>query len=107
MALDLHYIAALLIICAALPFVTLWLFKNRWLQVRLCFAEMVLLVGAQIFALVYRARVTSAMRESFPSLVADTRLTIVFPAISLILVILAVRGIIKDQQLVKSLDRIR
>lgn len=106
-AFDLIYIGVLLSICTLLPFVTIWLFKNRWLQIRLCFAELVLLLGAQIFAIVYSVRVTSAMRDSLTGLVADKSITIIFPAISMILVGLAIRGIIKDQQLIKSLDRIR
>lgn len=106
-AFDLVYIGALLAICTLLPFITIWLFKNRWLQIRLCFAELVLLLGAQIFSIVYAARVTNGMRESFAGLVADKNITIIFPAIAFILVILAIRGIIKDQQLIKSLDRIR
>ncbi|MBO5902891.1 MAG: DUF4293 domain-containing protein [Tidjanibacter sp.] len=106
-AFDLVYIGVLLAICTLIPFVTIWLFKNRWLQIRLCFAELVLLLGAQIFSIVYTARVTNAMRDSFAGLVADKNITIIFPAIAFILVILAIRGIIKDQQLIKSLDRIR
>lgn len=106
-AFDLIYIGALLAICTLIPFVTIWLFKNRWLQIRLCFAELVLLLGAQIFAIVYSVRVTSGMRDTISGLVADKSITIIFPAIAMILVALAIRGIIKDQQLIKSLDRIR
>lgn len=106
-AFDLIYIGALLTICTLLPFVTLWLFKNRWLQIRLCFAELVLLVGAQIFTIAYSTRVTNGMRESLTGLVADKSITIIFPAVAMVLVALAIRGIIKDQQLIKSLDRIR
>ncbi len=97
------------VLCAAsalLPFITIFLFKKRRVQIRLAFAEFVLLVGAILF-LVYAIWST---REVFVSSGAVTwRLTMVgvFPLIALILNWMALRRIIRDEALVRSLDRIR
>ncbi|MBO7300969.1 MAG: DUF4293 domain-containing protein [Tidjanibacter sp.] len=106
-AFDYWWIGALFSLCTLLPFVTIWLFKNRMLQVRLLFAEVVLLVGAQIFALWYAIGITGEVKAMSSLAVATIKTPTFFPLIGIILTIMAIRAILKDERLVRSLDRIR
>lgn len=97
------FLGALLAISALLPLITLFLYKKRFLQLRLCFAEIVLLVGSQGFIAYYIYN----LRNSFDVMVWKFGVPSILPLVSLIFIILAMRGIIHDDKLVKSLDRIR
>lgn len=91
----------ILVITTALTFVDIWLFKHRDLQMRMATFCMILLVfwyiayGIIIFLLsptqtLFRPHWSAAL-----------------PAAALILLYLAFRGILKDEMLVRSLDRLR
>ena len=98
--------AAMVIAAALLPFVTIFLYKKRLLQFRLCVVETVLLAGVMLFEIYYiwgGARSLSTLAVSAWKLSAAA----FFPPVSLIFTYLALRGIRKDILLVKSLDRIR
>ncbi len=95
----------LTLLSAIIPLITLatiFLFKNRILQLRLTFFNTVLMAGwyAMLFIYIWFAKA---------NLNADWTLEIVtaFPLINIILNLLAIRGIGKDEALVKSLNRIR
>ncbi len=94
------YFPILLALAALLPLVTILLFKRRMLQIRLCAAEAVLLVGVLAMeAMLYwgpQALDTGGLQ---PASFA--------PVAGLLLVWLAARAIFKDELLVRSLDRIR
>lgn len=106
-AFDFWWLVALFALSALLPFVVIWLFRNRMLQVRLLCAELVLLVGSQIFSAWYAIGFTNNV-EKVGDIVATTIHTpTFFPVVAAIFVLLAIRGIIKDERLVRSLDRIR
>lgn len=107
MAFDFWWLGALFALAAALPFVVIWLFKNRMLQMRLLCAEMVLLVGAQIFSLWYAIGIENQLEELGEGVMASIKTPTIFPLVCLILVWLAIRAILKDERLVRSLDRIR
>ena len=97
------YLAVLLALSALLPLVIIFLFKKRFLQVRLCFAETVLLLGAQGFIAyhiynLYKSVDVASWKFGVPS---------IFPILALVFVILAIRAIIRDHNLIKSLNRIR
>ena len=47
------WLGILLSLATAIPLVTLFLFKNRMLQVRLCAVEIVLLLGCLVFMAIY------------------------------------------------------
>lgn len=93
-------VSALLIPITAL--ITVFLFKKRKLQIKLCYATIffVLLFYASLFAY----SIAGAER-----LGADWHISYVniVPAICLVLIWLALRAIKKDEALVKSLDRLR
>lgn len=106
-AFDFWWIGALFALAALLAFVVVWLYKNRLLQVRLLCAEMVLLVGAQIFSLWYAIGFTKNVEALGEITMSSIKTPTFFPAVCLILVWLAIRAILKDERLVRSLDRIR
>ncbi len=89
------------IITALLAIVTIFLYKNRILQKKLCHILLVLLILLCAALVVYLVR-TAALFEGF-----NLSVTCIFPVIAIILIILARRGIIRDEKLVRSLDRIR
>lgn len=106
MAQPTVYMAILLILAAVLPFITIFLFKRRLLQIRLVAANAVLVVGGFGFMLIYyflSSRAFSDLTLHEQSL----QIAFVFPIVSLIFEFLAVRAIFKDELLIRSADRIR
>ena len=100
------YLGILLSLSTLLPLVTLFLYKRRMLQIRLCVVEMVFLVGSALMEGIYYylgSRVVSEMAMHSQGM----RATIVLPLVCLLFVWLAVRAIFRDELLVRSVDRIR
>ena len=87
---------------ALLPLVTIFLYKKRELQMRLCIVELVLLLGMVIYMAMYLFRTGSDISDKIVFSVVD-----LFPVLAMILTGMAFKRIMKDQLLVKSLDRIR
>ncbi len=93
---------ALLIVATAVSLCNIFLYKNRVLQSRICMFVILLLVawiavyGAMAFILAEDT--ASKFQFSFAA---------VLPVVSLILVFMARSGIIADEKLVRSMDRIR
>ena len=81
---------------------TIFLFRRRALQMRMCTFCIILLVGwyAAMVAFAYILG-EGLVGEFRPQLWAS------IPAINAILLYLAFRGILRDELLVKSLDRLR
>ena len=99
------YMGILLVLATLLPFVVIFLFKNRQLQIRLCAAEIVLLVGSQVVMGIYlylAARLFEAANG-----IISIKVGIVMPLLAIVFVALAIRSIFRDEVLVRSLDRIR
>lgn len=94
----------ILLITSTLIFLNIFLFKYRALQMRVCVFCMILLVGwyaAYTFFAWY-------LSEAFQSAVSfKVTVWASLPFVSLILLYLAFRGILKDEKLVRSLDRLR
>ena len=91
---------------AILPFVTIFLYKKRLLQFRLCVVEMILLCGVILFEIFYMWMGYRNFSD-LPLTAASIRMAALFPVISLIFTWLALRGVKKDIMLLKSMDRIR
>jgi len=89
-------------IIAVLAMITIFLFKKRKLQTTICYTILFLLALIYVLYFFFDRPVLS-FQELFPKL----RFTIVFPFIAFILTYLAIRGIKKDEKLVRSLDRLR
>ena len=100
------WLGIILAIATALPLITIFLFKKRTLQIRLCAVEVVLLIGSLVLVALYYW-LTSRL---FEGLVIDHRQfgwAAPMPIVAIVLSYLASRAIFKDEVLVRSLDRIR
>ena len=82
--------------------ITIFLFKNRKKQMLLCVLSAILLVILNLVSLFFVYSI-----ETNTGLAAHYRCTIVLPLVGLVVSFLAYRGIKKDEQLVKSYDRLR
>ena len=89
-----------------LPLVTVFLFRRRLLQIRLCVVEMVLLLGSLVMEGVYYF----LSWRVFSDLTFHTqgfKPAIVLPLVCLLFAYLAARAIFRDELLVRAADRIR
>ena len=100
------YMGVIVALATIIPLITIFLYKNRMLQIRLCAVELVLLLGAQIFMALYYY-LGNRMFEQLEFHTQGIRIAIIFPLVAIILDYLALRAIFKDEMLVRSLDRIR
>jgi len=102
--LQAYYWALLImnIFTTGLPLVTIFLFKKRFLQIRLCITEIILLAGTLVLMWYH-------IRQFAGKMDADIlyKFSFILPVICIIITYLAMRGIFKDIKLLKSLDRIR
>ena len=101
------YLGILLSIATALLMTIIFLFKKRMLQIRLCVSAIVLLVGSAAFIGLYCYRLCDLLAELNGDLVFTLGFASLMPVVAIIPVVLAIRGIAKDEALVRSLDRIR
>lgn len=91
-----------LVITTALVFLDIWLYKRRALQMRVATFCMILLVAWYIsYGVIIFRLLSTEMIHFRPHWAAA------LPAAALILLYLAFRGILKDEMLVRSLDRLR
>jgi hypothetical protein len=91
----------LFFISAILTFITIFLFKNRKLQFvigRLTILINFILLGILIF---YSQNLSGEME------VSEKGIGLLIPIFAIVLVVLANRAIKKDEELVKSVDRLR
>ncbi len=93
---------AIIIAAAVISFLTIFIYKNRKLQMQLCVVNIfVLMALVGLIALYSRMAVSelgAQIAYSFP---------VIFPLIAIVLTFMARRGIKKDEELVRSADRIR
>ena len=96
---------ALTAIIALLAFVTIFLFKRRMLQIRLCVFNGVLMLGfyAMFFFFYWNLKNTLAA----DGLGFSLKFALCFPFVSMVLDYLAIRNIGADEILVRSADRVR
>ncbi|NVO11972.1 MAG: DUF4293 domain-containing protein [Bacteroidales bacterium] len=78
------------------------LFKRRMVQIKLCILNIILIIGFEC-CLYYFTRVSAQLLGSKTSY----SIIFIFPVISAILTYMAIRGIAKDEALVRSVDRLR
>ena len=95
-------VSLLILLIPALSLITILLFRNRKLQMKLSLAIMILSTGLVAIEVFYSY---SIMREFHVELVPGILMTV--PLLILIFSILAWRGIRKDENLVRSYDRLR
>ena len=92
----------LTVLSTLLALVILFLYKKRELQMRLCMVELILLLGVVAYLVMFLVRSGSDLSDGIAFSVVD-----LFPMLSIILTFMAFRRIMRDELLVKSLDRIR
>lgn len=92
----------LLFLTAVSSSVAVFLYKRRMLQVRLAVFGGLFLVGYYIVLIAFVYLFKSRLEADF-----TVNWTVAFPAVALILEYLAFRGIMKDELIVRSLDRLR
>ena len=94
---------------AAIALTAVFLYKRRLLQIKLCVVNILLLIG---FYGAYFLLPAACGGGGSCALAGDAGVTVcpiamVIPAVAIVLSFLAIRGIKKDEKLVKSYDRLR
>ena len=104
-----YCLGILLIMVIFLSLMSIMLFRKRMRQLRLTIVSTILLVGYvaayALFAYFYRENL--ALIKPDAGVMFHIRFIGVFPVLSIILNILAIQGIRKDEAIVRSLDRLR
>ena len=99
------------IVVALLSLYTILKFNKRVLQMRLTIFNIVLLCGYLLayafFAWIYKQKLDEVVDSAENHVSFLTKLTAIYPLVSVILCFLAFKGIRKDEKLVRSLERIR
>jgi len=90
------------ILVFAMSTITIFLFKKRMIQIRLCIINTILLIGMQGLLYYYVVAVSKLLSTS-----PQYGIIFIFPIVSAILSFLALRSIAKDEALVRSLERLR
>ena len=94
-------------LAAILIIALLGFFKNRKLQIRLGHASYLLCLGLTVLLYLNLSDIKSALELSFGTVEVSYNVGSYLPVVAIAFLILANRAIKKDEELVKSLDRIR
>ena len=95
-------LVALTGVSALLALITIFLYKNRVLQIRLCVFNTVLMLGFYALFAFYTLNFKADLQAELM-----VKIALSFPLIGLILNYLAIRSIGADEMLVRSLNRLR
>lgn len=98
-----HSLSTLFHLIFTLGIVSIFLYKKRMLQIRLSIFGAILNLGTYALMAYYFFTFSKDMNLSMGSL----KIGAIFPVINIIMLILAIRSIGKDEAMVRSLDRIR
>ena len=90
-------------VIALISFINIFLYNNRNLQMRFCIYNMILLIGLVVLIYFYY----TVMRKRLDILNHTFKIAIIFPIISAILTLLSLKGIRRDEALVRSCERLR
>ncbi len=103
--LSTAYMGVLMVINLVISFFTIFLYRHRMLQVRLCFISMIMSLGVQIF-IGYYIMLAQGFTASLEGEVTPLTYSVsdVFPLVSIILTYLAFRGVIRDEMSIRSLN---
>lgn len=91
------------VIIALLPFITIFFYKDRKRQLAMCYLSILLILG-YAFWLVQVAK--KAAGETVLAL-ENYGLGVILPSLAILFIILALRGIRRDEKLIRSADRLR
>lgn len=96
-------VAALSVVSALLSFLAIFLFKKRKVQIKMCYASIACIILFYAAFAYYLYTGQAALSAEFEKV----EYGLAFPAISLILTVLALSKIKADEKLIQSLNRIR
>jgi len=99
---DLNLFTYLIITIIAATIVTIFLFRKRPLQMRICTMTMILSVFLQGILIFYFFQIKNTLQGS-----GAPSLALILPLVAAILIFLAFRRISRDEILVRSLNRLR
>lgn len=97
-------VLALAIVGALLAFINIFLYKKRKLQINIGYVTALSIIVYYVTSMLY---INSFLGKIESSYSINVQVGIILPVIALILDLLAISRIKKDEKLVKSLDRIR
>lgn len=90
-------------IVALLPLIIIFLYKNRKLQITLCYSIMLVIIGYSYWV---SQTVKKAIGDAYLSM-SNYGIGIILLSLSLLLIVLAQKSIQKDEKLIKSAERLR
>ena len=93
----------ILLLSAIIAFATIFLFRNRMLQIRMTIFNSILLIGYYMAAVVF----VFILKGKIEASVFRLGWALCLPAVCIVLNYLAFRAIYKDEVLVKAADRLR
>lgn len=100
-----HNVWALTALCAIIPvmaLITIFMYKKRMLQIRLSIVNIVLLAGYYALLFIYLWQAGNQLDAKW-----YLKIVTAFPLVGIILTVMAMRAIGRDEALIKSLNRIR
>lgn len=101
------YLGLVLAATTALLLAIIFIYKKRMVQIRLCVAAIVLLLGSALLIGLYCYRFCNILAELNYDIIMAVGFASLMPVVAIIPVVLAIRGIARDEALIRSLDRIR
>ena len=101
------YLMFLVLMAGVIPFGTIFRYKNRLLQIRMCVVSMVLMGGSIAMLAFYCYRFYTLFAAQSEVFAASFKLTLLCPFAALLFTWLAMRAIFRDEMLVRAADRIR
>lgn len=105
--MGLWYIAAMVACACTISIIAIFLFKNRSLQITICKLNLLVYLGVILAISLSADTALSYVIDLGMEGEVEYQLGAAFPIVSAILVFLATRAIKKDDELVRSADRIR
>lgn len=91
------------VVLAMIPLFTIFMYKNRKRQLSLAYATIILIIGFS-FWLVQTAK---PVLGNITLRTENYGIGVLLPSLAVLFVILAIRGIKRDERLIKSADRLR
>ncbi|HLP06173.1 MAG TPA: DUF4293 domain-containing protein [Paludibacter sp.] len=95
-------LAAIAALVPVMALVTVFLYKKRSLQIRLSVVNMFLMAGFYALLFVYVRLANQDLHTDW-----NLKFVVILPLVNMVFNYLALRGVAKDEALVKSLDRLR
>lgn len=100
-----YYHGILAILATLLPALSIFLYKKRELQMRLCVVEGIFILGLIGFEIIGYYKLVSALAMS--PYVIDFSYVAVAPLLAIFFVVMAYKGVLRDIVLLRNADRIR